>query len=113
MTGRSRKKRLINFVFSLNGFLFLLGGTGLINDGKLTIGIFQIIAGLINIAMLSSSMKGQVKRFFSGLILFMNVVVAGSIAYDYQTTGAHYIQYAWLVAAIFSLVAFVIYIKQN
>jgi hypothetical protein len=44
----SRKQKLNRFTFILSGTLFTFGGLLLIMDGKLWLGLIQVVAGVFN-----------------------------------------------------------------
>ncbi len=103
-----RKERLTKIAFFFNGFLFLMGGIGLIGEDKIAFGSIQILAGIINLAMLIRFKNETLKDRLNWLILLMNVIVALSVALDYHWAGKQYIQYAWVLAAVMSVVAMVV-----
>ncbi|WP_422360014.1 hypothetical protein [Reichenbachiella sp.] len=107
------KHKLSTIVFVVNGILFFLGGAGLLGEGKVIFGAIQIVAGACNIAILIGTRKSHRRHIINLLILLMNVVVAGSISWDYTLAGKQYIQYAWLVAALMSLAAFAIQLRKG
>ncbi|MBR9920466.1 MAG: hypothetical protein GYB31_06470 [Bacteroidetes bacterium] len=108
-----KKKRVLKIAFLLNGFLFLLGGVGLVQDGKWGMAVLQFLAAAFNIMMVLPLFKESVKTRLNVLILGMNVMVTASIAWDYHLSGANYIQYAWLTAAVMSLLALFVYLKKK
>lgn len=109
----NRKKRLVSITFAINGFLFLMGGLSLIFEDKIIFGMIQLLASMLNILMIVKirSEKPIVKLNLG--VLVMNVIVCISIALDNMLADTSYIQYAWIVAAMASLVAFFIQIKRK
>lgn len=110
---QQRKERITRAVFVLNGFLFLLGGVGLLNDGKIVFGIAQIIASVLNFGMLSKFRKTEYKYLLELLILVVNVIVCVLIAIDYIQMGKMYIQYMWIIAAIISTIALIVKLVKD
>ena len=108
-----RKKILTRVAFSLNGALFLLGGIVLIDEGKLVLGIIQLLASILNISMIIKISNKQKVEKLNYVILAMNVVVCLSIAIDYMLANTSYIQYVWILAAIVSLIALLIQMKKR
>ncbi|MBX2841590.1 MAG: hypothetical protein KTR26_07445 [Flammeovirgaceae bacterium] len=43
----------------------------------------------------------------------MNIIVATSVSLDYYLSGKMYIQYAWVLAAVFSLVALIVEFRKR
>lgn len=107
------KHKLTTAVFVINGILFFLGAAGLFEDGKVVFGTIQLVAGICNMAILTSSKKSHRRHIINLVILLMNVMVAGSIAWDYTMAGKQYIQYAWLVAALMSLTVFAVQLRKG
>lgn len=107
------KHKLSTIVFIINGLLFFLGGAGLLSEGKYVFGLIQVVAGISNMAILVGTRKSHRRHILNLVILLMNVLVAGSIAWDYTLAGKQYIQYAWLVAALMSLAAFAIQLRKG
>lgn len=107
------KHKLSTIVFVLNGILFFLGGIGLLGEGKVLFGAIQLVAGTSNLAILLGTRKSHRRHIINLVILLMNVLVAGSIAWDYTLAGKQYIQYAWLVAALMSTAAFAIQLRKG
>lgn len=102
-----RKNKFSKIAFLLNGLLFLIAGIGLIKDSKLTLGILQLFAAMINLAMILNFKNEKIKRMLDYAILMMNIVVSLSIAVDYMLVGKSFIQYAWIIAAFVSLIALI------
>ena len=99
--------------FVLNGMLFLLGAWGFINDQKLFFAAIQLLASLLNFGMIWNLRKGLNKSWLELTILFMNIIVALTVAIDYIQAGKTYIQYAWFFAAFMSAIAFLIKANNN
>ena len=109
-TFTNKKKRLTRSMFMLNALLFIVSGLSLLGEQKFAFGIIQIIGGIINFAMLFLTEKHQ--KNGSLLILVINVIVSLLVAYDFVKSGKTYLQYAWIMAAIFYLTAFIISYKK-
>lgn len=105
-----RKQRINRMVFFLNGFLFLLGGYTFLESGKTTFGLIQLVAGVLN---LLAGFRPNPPRYLLISLFLMNILVAGSVALDYFQSGASYIQYAWLFAALMSTVALIIFLRKK
>ena len=109
-----RKARLQKMVFVLNGSLFLLGSYDLLGQGKLLFAVLQALAAALNFIMLLSIARQRYSKTMSTLLLLMNVLVALSIAFDYHFhQGKEYIQYAWVLAALISVLALVLKLKKE
>ena len=108
-----KKNKLIKIAFLLNGLLFLVGGIVLINEGKLIFGIIQILASILNITMILKIRNKKTIEILNYLILAMNIIVCISIAVDNILANKSYIQFAWIIAAIVSLVAIIVQIKKR
>jgi len=102
-----RKDKFSKIAFLLNGILFLIAGIGLVNDSKLTLGILQLFAAILNLAMIINFKNERAKGILEYAILTMNIIVSLSIALDYILLGKSYIQYAWIIAAFVSLIALI------
>ena len=104
--------KLTRIAFALNGSLFLLGGILLLGDSKYAFAIIQLLAAVLNIAMLLKIRSTKTVNKLNYAILIMNVIVCLSIATDSFMSGKSYIQYAWILAAIVSFVALLIQRKK-
>lgn len=109
----NKKSQLSRLVFALNGFLFLLGALDPWQQGKFLFGSIQLIAGLINLALLPSFLSERAKARLNRWVLLMNVVVAISIGLDQIASGKQFIQYAWFLAALGSLIALLIRLRKD
>lgn len=107
------KNKLARIAFALNGSLFLMGGILLAGDDKYAFALIQILAAVLNIAMLLRITNSKTVNKLNYAILIMNVVVCLSIAIDSFMVGKSYIQYAWIIAAVVSFVALLIQVKKN
>ncbi len=108
-----KKNRLELVAFSLNGFLFLLGGVVLIDENKIVLGIIQLVSSLLNILMIVRIRNKKRVEKLNHAILVMNVIVCISVGIDYMLANKTYIQYAWFFAAVVSLVALIIQIRKK
>ena len=109
----SPKKQKINlFTFILSGILFVMGGLLLILEDKTWLGVIQVIAGAFNfgVAILKSR---KFKSWLELVILFFNILVAASVAWDYILEGKKYLQYAWIMAALLSAIAMIITLRKR
>ncbi|MCB0628586.1 MAG: hypothetical protein R2824_25730 [Saprospiraceae bacterium] len=104
---------MIRAAFILNGGLYLLGMSGLISDGKWLFAGLYLLAGLANLAMLIRFKEERLKNGLNFFILFLNVVVAFYTAVDYHLSGKQYVQYAWVLAGLMSVVALVIQYRKR
>ena len=108
-----KKTKLNKLVFSLNGFLFLMGSITLFDEGKFGFGIVQLIAALINISMILNVKNVKVESNLNYAIMAMNVIVCISVGIDNILSGKTYLQYVWFIAAIMSSIALIVHIKKN
>lgn len=91
----------------------MLGAYSLISDQKLWFAIIQLIAAIFNFLMLIPVKNILVKHRISQLVFLMNVIVALSISIDSIQQGKQYIQYVWMVAALCSLIALILFSKKK
>jgi len=110
---QARKERINRLVFTLNGFLFVLGGIPALMEGKPFLGVIQLAAGLFNFLLLLPIKQIQTRIWLNRIVLFLNIVVAISVALDYIAAGTRFIQYVWLLAALGSVIALWIQIKRE
>ena len=110
---QERKERINRLVFTLNGFLFVLGGIPLLLEGKPFLGAVQLTAGLANLLLLLPIKQIRAKVWLNRVVLFLNIVVAISVALDYISSGTRFIQYVWLLAALGSVIALWIQVKRE
>jgi len=107
------KVKFTNLAFAVNGFVFLLGGILLLEDDKSVMALIQWLAFLLNLAMVLSFWKKRVMERLNYSILFMNVVACLSMAIDTIISGKSYLQYAWILAGIISIVALVFHYRKR
>ncbi|MCB0476114.1 MAG: hypothetical protein KDC69_10575 [Flavobacteriaceae bacterium] len=107
MDKQSSKNNILRFLFLLNGALFILGGIGLLQDEKIILAIFQLLAAALNIGMFANFKRQKNKKSLELAILGMNIIVALSIGFDYLFSGKSYIQYAWFLVAIITVFVFI------
>lgn len=107
------KAKLTDLAFVINGFVFLLGGSLLLEEGKSIMALIQWLAFLLNLAMVLKFWKRRVMERLSYSILFMNVVACLSMAIDAIISGKSFIQYAWILAALISIIALVIHYRNR
>lgn len=110
---KGQTKKSARFLFILNGILFLLGAFSLIEEEKYIQASIQAIAGLINLIMLARmrSSQWQLKGHMS--IFLMNVIVCLLVAYDLDVSGKTYLQFIWLLSAILSMVAMIVFYRRQ
>lgn len=108
----SRKQKFNRFTFILSGTVFTLGGLLLIMDGKLWLGLIQIVAGVFNYSAVALQ-KRQIQKKLEVMVLIFNILVSVSVAWDYILEQKQYLQYAWLLAAGLSLVAMIITLRKR
>lgn len=109
---QQRKARLVRAASLINGVLFLMGGIQLMGEDKLLYGTLQLLAAMLNLAMLVPFKNDGVKQKLNLAILFMNIVVSLSVAINYQRSGSSYIQYAWAAATVMAAFAFGVQLKR-
>lgn len=107
------KQKLERVTYGLNGGLFLLAGSTLLMGQQYWFAVLQLLAAGINFSLLWPRLAMRSKRNLNYAVLLMNVVVAVATAIDYHLTGKQYIQYVWLLAAFFSVVAFILIYKRT
>lgn len=108
-----RKERINRLVFTLNGFLFVLGGIAPLIEGKLFLGGIQLAAGLFNLLLLLPFTQIRTRVWLNRVVLLLNIVVAISVALDYISAGKRFIQYVWFLAALGSFIALWIQVKRE
>lgn len=84
----------------LSGFLFIMAGTNLIQEGKSAFGIIQLIAGLSNLAMLIRFKNLNLRDIIEFFVFAMNIVVAFFTARDYVQQDSNYIHFVWIFITI-------------
>ncbi len=104
---RKIKDRLNKFAFLTASLVFILGGIEMLGENKPLFSAIQFIAGFCNIIMVWLINKQTVKLLFEYLILILNVIAAITISVYYFSTGSNYIQYAWILVAVISVLAIV------
>ena len=109
----TRKERLSRALFALNGGLFVLGTYDGFSKEKWWLTGVYLVAALLNVIAFVKFNHKERRAITNYLVLFMNVIVAGAIALDYQWSGARFIQYAWAFAALMSGIALVLQIKKS
>ncbi|MDW3195352.1 MAG: hypothetical protein R8G66_23450 [Cytophagales bacterium] len=108
-----KSKKGARFLFILNGILFLLGAYSLIDEAKFIHATVQGLAGIINLIMFVRT-RNDLQQFKGHLMIFlMNVIICLMVAYDLHTSGKSYIQYVWLLSALFSMIAMVIFYRKE
>ncbi len=112
-TFKMRKEKLTRAAFLLNGFLFLMGGVDLVQNEKIVFAAIQLIASLLNFGVLAGFKNEKIKKNLNTLILLMNVVVSLSVGIDYHLSGKSFIQYAWYLAALVSIIALVVQLRKS
>ncbi len=110
---RTLKEGLTRVTFLLNGFIFIIGGTDVIQDNKVLFGIFLLSAAILNLSILIKFSKEKIRATLGKLILLVNIIVAFVTAVDYFISGKKYIQYAWLLIAIMSAIVFGMQLKKE
>ena len=108
-----KKKKLFIITFLLNSFLFALTGFDVISDAKVSLGLVYLLASFANLIMGLSSNKEKLRAILHYIVLFMNVLVALSLGIDSIVAGKNYIQYAWFLAALMSLIALILQWKRR
>ncbi|MEM9823691.1 MAG: hypothetical protein AAF985_21575 [Bacteroidota bacterium] len=63
---------------------------------------------MLNFAMLLNVKSFPAKQRIEDLIFVINSIIALVIAYEYQTSGAKYIQFAWGLTSIIYVVVLII-----
>lgn len=109
----ARKQRFSRFLFLLNGSLFFLGALTVWPSGRFWLTLVHGLAAVFNgVAFLQFNYPRR-KPVLNLLVLLMNVAVAGAVALDYHWSGAQYIQYAWVIAAIVSVIALFVQARKT
>jgi len=96
----------------MNGLIFVLGSLVYFEESKVSFAALQIIAGIINFILLAKSRK-TINKVFNIAALALNIVVAISVSVDYFLSGKTYIQYLWMLTALFSAIALVVYLQKR
>ena len=106
----NQKERLIRMSFLLNGFLFVLGALELITSGRVPFGLFQGGIAVMNFLLYSKGREAITKKLLTYGILIANIVVYLTTVSEKVNAGKQLVQYAWLIAAIMTTVALIVYI---
>lgn len=106
------KDKYANLAFLLNGFLFCMGGILSISGQETFFGILQLTAAFLNILMVIRLRKTITEKL-NFAILAMNIIVCLIIAVEHIQANKMYIQYVWILSAIFSLVALIVGILKK
>lgn len=101
------KKRLLLITFAMNGLLFLMGGLDFLDQGKTLFGTIQVVVGVANLLFLALQ-KRRTRKSLDQAALLLNAVVCAVVAIDYFDQEKSLLPYAWVLAGIVSLVAFVV-----
>ncbi|MCB0750875.1 MAG: hypothetical protein KDC52_05325 [Ignavibacteriae bacterium] len=109
---KNNKTKFIKISIILNAVLFILSGISFIGSSKLLFGMIQLVAGFFNLMLLPSVMSQKSKNIVTYLVYVFNIIVAVTISIDYFDVGKKYIQYAWIIVALFSLFALIKYHKK-
>ncbi len=110
---KGKAQKSARFLFILNGSLFLLGAFSLFEEGKYIQASVQAAAGIVNLIMLIRTRNRQWQLKGHMAIFLMNVLVCLLAAYDHYTSGKTYLQYVWLLSALLSVVAMVIFYRKQ
>jgi hypothetical protein len=108
----ARKQRFSRFLFLLNGSLFFLGALTAWPSGRFWLTLVHGLAAVFNGLAFLQFNHPRRKPMLNLLVLLLNVAVAGAVALDYYWSGAQYIQYAWAMAAIVSVIALFIHARK-
>lgn len=108
-----KKARIIKITFILNAFLFLLGGIDLIELQQPIFGSLHLLAGFSNLLLVITFKNEILKKKLNYLVLIFNIIVATTIAINCFNNGKQYIQYAWILAALLSLLVLLTQLKQQ
>ena len=106
------RKKFVQIALALNGFVFLAGGLLDYSSGHVMLGVGQFIIALLNLILLLRKLATNSQNLVNGLIFLLNVAVAIAISIKCIQEGKQYIQYAWMLAAFVSLVAFIRFFKH-
>ncbi len=109
----ARKQRFSRFLFLLNGSLFFLGALTVWPSGRFWLTLVHGLAAVFNGVAFLQFNHPRRKPVLNLLALLMNVAVAGAVALDYHWSGAQYIQYAWVIAAIVSVIALFVQARKT
>ena len=90
-----------------------MGGIGLITDNKLIFGFLQILASVLNIYMLINFKNEKPTKNNELSVLILHIIVCISISVDFIHSGKLYIQYAWMIAALMSMMALVMQFRKK
>ena len=107
-----QKKRFIRLANLLNGLIFLLGAVALLKESKTVLAIPQLVASVLNFSLLLKIRNDKLALGMSIAVFVLNILVCLTIAVDYFLSGSSYIQYAWILAAVLSLIALIFLLKR-
>lgn len=107
-----KKRRITKGVFLLNGAVFLLSAVILFYDGKALFASLQMLAGISNVIMLMPVDKKVRERFYY-IVLVFNIAIALATSLDYFISGKKYIQYAWIIIAVFSFIPLIKKVRKT
>ena len=110
---QARKDLLIRVSYLMNALLFFMGGFVLIEDERVLFAIIQFIASSLNLLGFLFALDRRVAFRFKQSVLLVDILVAMSVAVNYAQEGRQYIQYAWAVAAVFTLVALIVLSRKE
>ncbi len=108
-----RKNRIIRISYLMNALLFFLGGFEFLGNDRLFFAIIQFVASSLNLIGVIVALNPMFGFRFKQSLLVIDIFVAMSVAVYYSDIGKQYIQYAWAVASIMSLVALIILSRKE
>lgn len=110
---RKTKTRMRIFSFLITCCVFITGGIEMLGEHKPFFALVQFIAGTCNFLVVFLNRKLTLKLLFEYLILILNVFAAITVSVYYFSIGSNYIQYAWILVAILSVIAIIITARRK
>lgn len=100
----SRKSKFKAAPYLLNSVIFFIGGIGALEEERFYFALTLFITSLINLLVI----KADDKNMANFLVMSLNALLALILTIDMFAQGKQYIQYAWMLVFILSLVVAII-----
>ena len=104
------KNKLLKITYITGAVAFISGGIDAYIQQKLLLGLLLIFAGVINVFMI---LTFNYKRELTGVAAYgLNIVTAVVISINYFQSGSKFIQYAWILLAVLTIIALIIQLNK-
>ncbi len=107
------RRKLAQLSLGISALVFFTGGIYSLTDGTVEYGVFQLLAGAVNLIQLSSWPDSGEQRAMVAFTFILNVIIALTVAWDYYQQGTRFLHFAWVLAAVFSLVGMLVFLFRG